>query len=76
MMHRYLSKPGVGITKPIFSFPLFSHFFFQNAQNTGCQYDISHIFVRCHCSWAAETPDKFERDWKYLAYTVANPNLR
>ena len=25
----------------------------------------------CHRSWAAETPDKYECDWKYLSYTFA-----
>ena len=26
------------------------------------------IFDRCHHSWAAETPDKYERNLKYLTY--------
>ena len=34
-------------------------------------YDIMFIFDRCQRSWAAETPDKYERDWKYITYTFA-----
>ena len=30
------------------------------------------IFDRCHQRWAAETPDKHEHEWKYLAYTFAD----
>ena len=26
------------------------------------------MFDRCHCSWAAETPVKYERDLSYLTY--------
>ena len=29
------------------------------------------LFDRCHRSWAAETPDKYERDRKYKTYTFA-----
>ena len=29
------------------------------------------MFDRCHRSWAAETPDKYQRDWMYLTYTFA-----
>ena len=29
-------------------------------------YHTTFMFDRCHRSWAAETPDKYERDWKYL----------
>ena len=29
------------------------------------------MFDRCHRSWAVVTPDKYERDWKYLTYTFA-----
>ena len=61
---------GVGVTKPIFSVPLFSHFF-PNDQNSGYLYDIKFIFDRCHCSWAVETPGKYEHDWNYLTYTFA-----
>ena len=40
---------GVGVTKPIFSVPLFSHFF-SNDQNSGYLYDIKFVFGRCHRS--------------------------
>ena len=33
------------------------------------------IFYRCHRSWAAETQNKCERDWKYLNYTCAKSKL-
>ena len=46
--HNY-NKTGVGVTKPIFSVPLFSHFF-PNDQNSGYLYDIKLIFGRCHRS--------------------------
>ena len=29
------------------------------------------IFGRCHRSWAAETPAKYEHDWNYLTDTFA-----
>ena len=45
---------------------------FENAQNTGYLYDITLIFDKCHHSWTAETPDKYERDRRYLTYTFAN----
>ena len=45
--------------------------FFLNYQNSGYLYDIKFIFGRCHCSWAAETPGKYEHDWNYLTYTFA-----
>ena len=38
-------------------------------------YDINFIFGRCHRSWAAETPGKYEHDWKYLPYTFAKSNF-
>ena len=50
--------------------------FFSDDQNTGFLYDITFIFDRRHHSWAAETPDKYERDWKYLAYTFAESQFR
>ena len=31
-------------------------------------YDIMFIFDRCHRSWAAEIPVKYEHDLKYLTY--------
>ena len=64
------SGPGVGVTKAIFSVPLFSHFF-PNDQNSGYLYDIKFIFGWCHRSWAAVTPGKYEHDWKYLNYIFA-----
>ena len=45
--------------------------FFPNDQNSGYLYDIKFIFGRCHRSWAAETPGKYEHDWNYLTYTYA-----
>ena len=42
---------------------------FPNDENSGYLNDIKFIFGRCHCSWAAETPGKYEYDWKYLTYT-------
>ena len=44
---------------------------FHNNQNNGYLYDITFLFDRCHRSWAAETPDKYEHGWKYLTYTFA-----
>ena len=29
---------------------------------------MTFIFDRCHRSWAAETPAKYERDLKYVIY--------
>ena len=29
------------------------------------------LFSQNDRSWTAETPDKYERDWNYLAYTFA-----
>ena len=34
-------------------------------------YNITLIFDRCHRRWAAETPDKYEHDWKHTTYTFA-----
>ena len=62
--------PGVGVTKPFFSVPLFSHFF-PNDQNSDYLYDIKFIFDSCHRSWAAETPGIYEHDRNYLTYTFA-----
>ena len=39
-------------------------------------YEITFIFDGGHRSWAAETPYKYERDWKYLTYSFAIPNFR
>ena len=65
---------GGGVTKPIFPVPFFFHFF-QNFQNTLYLYIITFIFDMCHCSWAAETPDKYERDLKYPTYTFGESNF-
>ena len=62
-----LLTSGVGVTNPIFSVPLF----FPNDQHSGYLYDIKFIFGRCHRSWAAETPGKYQHDWNYLTYTFA-----
>ena len=62
------SQPGVGVTKPIISVPLFSQLF-PNHENSDYLNDIKFIFGRCHRSWAAETPGNYEHDWKYLTYT-------
>ena len=54
-------------------FSLFCYFpiFFRMNQNTGYMYAITFIFYRCHRSWAAGTPDKYEHDWKYPTHTPA-----
>ena len=63
-----------GVTYSI-SLVIFS-FFFQNDQNTGYLYDVTYqntgylydvtfVFDGCHHSWAAETPDRYQCDWKY-----------
>ena len=44
---------------------------FPNDENSGYLNDIKLIFGRCHRSWAAETPGKYEHDWKYLTYNFA-----
>ena len=58
-----------GVTKPFFTFRYFP--IFHNDQNTGYLYDIAFKFDRRPRSWVAETPDKYESDWKYLNYTFA-----
>ena len=70
-----LYKPGVGVTKPIFSVLLFSHFSRMIKTVSGYLYDIKFIFGRCHRSWAAATPGKYEHDWKYLKYTFAKSKI-
>ena len=44
---------------------------FRNDEYTGYLYDKKFIFDRCLHSWAAETPDKYEHDCKYLTCTFA-----
>ena len=44
---------------------------FQNNKITGYLYNITSTVARWHCSWAAVTPDKYERDSKYLNPTFA-----
>ena len=63
------SSMDVGYQANFLRFVIFP--IFQNDQNTDNLYDITFIFDGCHRSWAAETLDKFERDWKYLTYTFA-----
>ena len=64
------SRPGVGLPSQFSPFRYFP-IFFPNDQNSGYLYDIEFIFGRCRRSWAAETPGKYEHDWKYLTYTFA-----
>ena len=70
---RKFELPGVGVTKPISSVTSFLSLL-QNYQNPGHPYDITFIFGRCHRSWAAETPVKYECDLKYLTYAFPEPN--
>ena len=73
-MELNIGMPGVGVTKPIFSVRLFSHFF-PNDENSGYMTDIKFIFGRFHHSWAVETLGKYQHDWKYLTYTFAKPKF-
>ena len=57
-----------------FSIELFS-LFIKNYQNTSYPYNITFLFDRCPCISAAVTPDKYERDSKYLTYTLPNKNF-
>ena len=70
MLCRLCFPPGMGVDKRIFSVSLVFPTF-QNNQNTGYLNGITFIFDRCHHSWAAEAPDKYERDWKHLTYTFS-----
>ena len=56
-------KSGTGITKPIFSVPVFPHFF-QHCQNI-----VTLIFYRCCRSSAAVVPVRCERDFRNLTGT-------
>ena len=60
-----------GVTKTFFSVPLFSPLL--NYKNTVYLFNITFIFDKCHCSWAAMTPVKYERDWKDWRGTFAKP---
>ena len=60
---------GWGLLSQFFPFRYFP--IFPNDQNSGYLYDIKFMFGRCHRSWAAETPGKYEYDWNYLTYTFA-----
>ena len=51
---------------PFRYFPIISELW-----NAGHPYDITFIFDRCHRSSAAETPDNYERNLRYLTYTFA-----
>ena len=55
---------------PFRSFPVF-----HDDQYTSYLHDTTFIFDRCHWISAAETPDKYERDWKYVAYIFAKPKI-
>ena len=44
---------------------------FPNDHNSAYLHDIKFIFGRCHRSHAAETPGKYEHDWRYVAYAFA-----
>ena len=61
---------GVGVTKPTF-FPfnyLPCMFAVQNYRSTDNLQNITLLFDRYHHSCAADAPDKYERDLKYLTY--------
>ena len=64
---------GWGLLSQFSSFRYFP--FFPNDQNSGYLYDIKFIFGRCHRSWAAETPGKYEHDWNYMTYTFAKSKI-
>ena len=64
-----LAPVGVGRYSQLSQFRYFP--IFHNNQNNGYLYDITFISDRCHRTWAAETPDKYKRDRKYLTYTFA-----
>ena len=56
-------NPGVvGLTKA--HFPLSNFSLFLNDHNIGYLLNITFIFDRCHSSWAAVTPVKYECGWK------------
>ena len=59
---------SLGQLSPFRCFPNFFHY----NQNTGYLSDITAIFDRCHRSWAVETPDKYECDWKYVPLLLLN----
>ena len=62
-----------GLLRQFSRFRYFS--IFPNDQNSGYLYDIKFILGRCHRSWAAETPGKYEHDWNYPTYTFAKSNF-
>ena len=64
-----LLPPGVGVTKPIFSVPLFSQIF--RMMKTVVTWMISSSYLAGVTAAPAETPGKYEHDWKYLTYTFA-----
>ena len=78
MVNREISsvgaRSGVGVTKTIFSVPLFSKFF-QHYQNTGYLLNISFISGRCRRSSAAVTPVKNEWDSNNLKGTFARSKI-
>ena len=59
------STSGVGVTRDISAIGNFLHYF-QRYKNTFYLLIIMFIFVRCHRSYAALTPVKYEHDLKNL----------
>ena len=46
--------------------------FFENRQNTDYLLNITFLFDRCHCSWAAVIPVKYECDSNDLTHILSN----
>ena len=73
---QYSSSPGdwgvksMVLTKPVCSVVMFTLFCI--IQNTGLLLNIMLIFDRCHHSWAAVTPFKYEHDWKNVTGNLQN----
>ena len=65
--------PGVGVTKPFSSVPLFSEIF--NIIKTHYVLNIKFIFGRCRRSQAAVTPGKYECDSKNLRDTFVRSKI-
>ena len=64
----------MGVIKPIFSVPLIPLIFRIIKTLVICMLSRSWLTGVNH-SWAAKTPDKYERDLKYLAYTLSESNF-
>ena len=67
-----VGRPGVGVTKPIASVPLFSQIFFIVKRHL---LNIAFIFDRCRRSSAAGTPVKYEYDSRNLACSFARSKI-